>query len=237
MRLAPRSPSPRVIAVEQKDPYTGADALADAAPDVWITKWVDYSSKYGVGYLLSDGSYGVCFNDSTKIVLSGSSFDYISRNSKDWPETRSSHSLDDYPEDVKKKVTLLKHFRNYLSSGTGNREGATVGGSIMPHDRARKAVHEPGQAEYVRRWTKNKQATLFQLSNKVVHVIFSDGSEVVLASKAQAVMYVDKAGQVNHHSLSGAIDMKNPALVKRLRYTREILLSLPSARGAELVPP
>ena len=36
---------------------------------MWVRKWVDYSSKYGLGYLLSNGSTGVFFNDSTKIVL------------------------------------------------------------------------------------------------------------------------------------------------------------------------
>lgn len=38
-------------------------------PNVWIKKWVDYSSKYGLGYLLSNNATGVFFNDSTKIVV------------------------------------------------------------------------------------------------------------------------------------------------------------------------
>ncbi len=33
-------------------------------------RWVDYSKKYGLGYSLSDGRYGVFFNDATKILLS-----------------------------------------------------------------------------------------------------------------------------------------------------------------------
>lgn len=40
-----------------------------SANTVWVTKWVDYSTKYGLGYLLSDQSAGVFFNDSTKIVV------------------------------------------------------------------------------------------------------------------------------------------------------------------------
>lgn len=36
---------------------------------VWVIKWVDYSAKYGLGYLMSNGCFGVFFNDSTKIVL------------------------------------------------------------------------------------------------------------------------------------------------------------------------
>lgn len=50
-------------------------------PEVWVKKWVDYSSKYGLGYLLSNGMTGVFFNDSSKIVLdaNGHDFDYMER--------------------------------------------------------------------------------------------------------------------------------------------------------------
>jgi len=37
--------------------------------DICVKKWVDYSTKYGMGYLLSNGTTGVFFNDSTKIIL------------------------------------------------------------------------------------------------------------------------------------------------------------------------
>lgn len=37
--------------------------------EIYVKKWVDYSSKYGLGYLLSNGYTGVFFNDSTKIIL------------------------------------------------------------------------------------------------------------------------------------------------------------------------
>lgn len=36
---------------------------------MWVKKWVDYSAKYGLGYLMSNGSYGVFFNDSSKLIL------------------------------------------------------------------------------------------------------------------------------------------------------------------------
>ena len=38
-------------------------------PMIWISKWVDYSDKYGFGYALSDESIGVLFNDITKLLL------------------------------------------------------------------------------------------------------------------------------------------------------------------------
>ena len=36
---------------------------------VWVSKWVDYSDKYGFGYQLSDDTIGVIFNDLTKLLL------------------------------------------------------------------------------------------------------------------------------------------------------------------------
>jgi len=56
---------------------------------MWISKWVDYSSKYGLGYMLSDGSTGVYFNDATKIILhpSGTYFEYLSKQSNEKVDT------------------------------------------------------------------------------------------------------------------------------------------------------
>lgn len=50
-----------------------------------MKKWVDYSSKYGLGYLLSNGATGVFFNDSTKIILNAKTdyFEYMERKGND----------------------------------------------------------------------------------------------------------------------------------------------------------
>lgn len=36
---------------------------------VWVTKWVDYSNKYGFGFQLSNNSIGVFFNDTSRIII------------------------------------------------------------------------------------------------------------------------------------------------------------------------
>lgn len=40
--------------------------VRDVVP-LFITKWIDYSNKYGLGFQLSDKSVGILFNDHTKI--------------------------------------------------------------------------------------------------------------------------------------------------------------------------
>lgn len=38
---------------------------------MFITKWVDYTNKFGIGYVLTDGTVGVMFNDNSGIVCEG----------------------------------------------------------------------------------------------------------------------------------------------------------------------
>ena len=76
--------------------------------EVWVKKWVDYSSKYGLGYLLSNGFTGVFFNDSSKIILDPkmSNFNYIERRMSDKQEVAYSHTLSEYPKELQKKVRI-----------------------------------------------------------------------------------------------------------------------------------
>jgi hypothetical protein len=82
-----------------------------SSPLVWICKWVDYSDKYGFGYHLSDDSIGVSFNDQTKIILlsDSRSMHYIGKSGKE-----QYHKIDDFPDELIKKVKLLKYFQQYM---------------------------------------------------------------------------------------------------------------------------
>lgn len=40
-----------------------------SVPIYWVSKWVDYSDKYGFGYQLCDNSHGSLFNDHAQLIL------------------------------------------------------------------------------------------------------------------------------------------------------------------------
>ncbi len=122
------------------EPGTALDMVAECSKaaegssQLWVTKWVDYTSKYGLGFLLNNGSAGVYFNDSSKIVLSvnGSNFEYYERNRKSKEAKEEKHTLQEYPESLQKKVTLLKHFTNYLVEQQKKTGGDDGGGGEPP---------------------------------------------------------------------------------------------------------
>lgn len=187
-------------------------------PDVWVKKWVDYSSKYGLGYYLSNGAAGVCFNDSTKIILdpNGCHFDYLEKHGAERQDAVCSYNLTDYPKTLQKKVTLLQHFRSYLegeeTKSTNNTEGLPT----------RKLEH----SICVKKWLKTKHAIMFRLSNKIVQVNFQDATEIILSSESKVVTYVNKKRERNSYPLNSALESTNAEMAKRLKYAKEILTKM-----------
>lgn len=194
-----------------RSPAVSSTAL-NANAEAWVKKWVDYSSKYGIGYLLTTGYVGVVFNDATKVVSSpdGTTFWYIERKGEDHKEAMDFYTSSTFPAALQKKVTLLHHFRSYL------------------HPEA--SFQLTTSPVYVKRWTRTRHAILFRLSNKIVQVIFQDHTELVLSSEHKLVTFVDKQGERTSHPLSSALESGNPELSKRLRYTKELLADMMAGR-------
>ncbi len=162
---------------------------------------------------MSDGSTGVYFNDSTKIIVdkNGDNFEYIEKKQGDKADTITPYKMNDYPteRELQKKVTLLQHFRNYLYADSKieyPQEGALDGGYC-----------------YVKKWMKTKHAIMFRLSNKIVQVNFTDKTEIILSSEQKLVTYINLKGERSEYPLATALDSKNAEMAKRLKYTKEIL--------------
>lgn len=205
------------------------DSKPQMSSEIHVKKWVDYSTKYGLGYLLSDGSTGVYFNDSTKIIIdkNGDNFEYIEKKQGDKADTITAYKISDYPpeRELQKKVTLLQHFKNYLYSD-----------SKVELDK--DAPPEAGYT-YVKKWMKTKHAIMFRLSNKIVQVNFTDKTEIILSSEQKLVTYINLKGEKSEYPLATALDSKNAEMAKRLKYTKEILThmlngtNVPANAGAE----
>ena len=90
--------------------------LKNLKKEIYVTKWVDYSNKYGLGYILNNGYIGIYFNDTTKIVLNPieKTFTYIDKKMIDEQELLYTFSMNEYPDEIKKKVYLFNQFKNYL---------------------------------------------------------------------------------------------------------------------------
>jgi POLO box duplicated region len=73
---------------------------------------------------------------------------------------------------------------------------------------------------------QTRQAIMFRLSNKIVQVLFSDKTEILLNSQDKIVSFMNKRGERSHYPLADAMASNNTDMTKRLRYTKDILVHL-----------
>lgn len=213
--------------------YSPQSVSSQHGPPKWVIRYVDYTSKYGLGFLLNDGGSGVYFNDSTKTALEseGDSFQYIERKRDDKsmstsrrPETTvETFSLASYPDSLKKKVTLLTHFRNYLIDQQKKAAQDNLDNEPLFIGSAKTA---DGDLVYVKKWVQTKHAILFRLSDQTIQVVFYDQTEVLLTPNTRYVTYVDKNRARSTYSLTDELVGTSTEIEKRLKYTKEIVSQL-----------
>ena len=184
--------------------------------EVVVNKWIDYSTKYGLGYVLSNKNVGVLFNDFTKIIINpmGMNFMYIEKKNNGKVDIISQHSFnEEFNKDLQKKVTLIQHFKSYLLNEDKSN----------PIKKSESNNIQKDNLVYVKKWIRTKHAILFRLSNKIVQICFLDSTEIILKGESKLVTYINKKNEKLNYPLSTAMESDNKEMTKRLKYTKDIL--------------
>ena len=143
------------------------------------------------------------------------------------PET---HTLSKHPETLQKKVTLLKHFRNYLIEQHKRDDSIEEDLRVLNQfNNDEEDVSTP--TIFLKKWVRTKHAILFRLSNQTVQVVFYDHTEIVLTTDARVVTYVNKKQERETYHLSDVMmSTEHGDVKKRLKYAEGILQQLVSSQ-------
>ena len=129
--------------------------------------------------------------------------------------------VSEYPKDLEKKVTLLRHFKSYMQDNL-SKDSASEGGDSHHHRFTDQGVVA------LRKWLRTKHAMFFRLSNSVVQINFFDHSKMVLSNGGLSVLYINKS-RVSR-SLFLPTDLQHHPekadILTRLKYAKEIMEEL-----------
>ena len=132
---------------------------------MFISKWVDYSNKFGFGFQLSDGSVGVLFNDSTKIgtMLASDNVEFTDMKGKifkfPWDEKNDNQP---FPE-LKDRVSLLKYYIQYMEEHLADSITFYPG-----MDTVKKGLK--ASVPQLRRWNRRGNCVAMELNIQLVQV-------------------------------------------------------------------
>eukprot|EP00051_Salpingoeca_urceolata_P002091 m.329 g.329 ORF g.329 m.329 type:complete len:619 (+) comp118_c0_seq1:411-2267(+) len=184
----------------------------------WISKWVDYSNKYGLGYQLSNSSVGVLFNDSTKMVLAADQrhIESVDRDSRGAAVTLCT--LDSYPDTLSKKVILLKYFQSYMSEHLLNGAAAVESAS----------THEPSVVGlvHVKKWIRTKHAIVFRLSNNLIQINFFDHTKLIVNTPEGQATFIEQGPISNTYRLDDIAASSHRTaedMINRLTYATDVI--------------
>nr|XP_056700024.1 serine/threonine-protein kinase PLK3 [Euleptes europaea] len=180
---------------------------------VWVSKWVDYSNKYGFGYQLSNRSIGVLFNDGTHMTLSANwkKVHYNLTNSKHFSFPASA-----VPEQLQGQMSVLQYFASYM-------EQHLMKGGDLP------SIDEAGQLPLLLlQWVKTDQALLMLFSNGTFQVNFYNDHTKVIFSKPDhscLLTYINRDRNSYSYKLSSIAELGcSPELQHRLKYILKLLI-------------
>uniref|UniRef100_A0A669F0H3 Serine/threonine-protein kinase PLK3 n=1 Tax=Oreochromis niloticus TaxID=8128 RepID=A0A669F0H3_ORENI len=140
----------------------------------WVTKWVDYSNKYGFGYQLSDHTVGVLFNNGTHMSLlpDRKTIHYYAELGQ-----RSVFPTCEVPEHFVGQVTVLKYFSHYMEENLmDGGDLGTITDSHMPR-------------LYLLQWLKSDRALMMLFNDGTFQVNFyHDHTKIILCCQRDEYM-------------------------------------------------
>ncbi|XP_073451644.1 serine/threonine-protein kinase PLK2-like isoform X1 [Aquarana catesbeiana] len=184
------------------------------SPILWVTKWVDYSNKYGFGYQLSDDCTGVLLTDGTHVVLSPYTQKVCYSTSSEEHITFPEWSP---PCKLEAKMRILKFFFQYMQKNV--LEGGNLRGAPSLSVRTLCLLH----------FLKTDQALLMLFSNGTLQVNFyHDRTKIILSRGKQGYLlsFVDQDRQSCTVPLSVLKAGCPPLIIQRLEYALIMLESL-----------
>jgi cell cycle serine/threonine-protein kinase CDC5/MSD2 len=172
--------------------HTGKEMLSlwqgtDKTPSLFISKWVDFSHRYGLSYQLSDGNVGVLFRNNTVMLMTPdhSSFLSFDLNIKhnNWVGVFVDPATTD-PGDAK-KVKLLKMFDEYMREKLRMYELSS---------NRRNQFHLDVNPLFIVNYQRLKECVMFHMNNGTYQFNFTDHYKLVISRNGRQVDIIDSQG-------------------------------------------
>lgn len=174
-----------------------------AAPKYCVARFCDHSDKYGLGYMLADGTVGACFNDLTRMVM-----DPFETFVQYWDnyQTTVPEIMDPKTGPQQKKLSLLRRFSDSLKKTKSMFE--------LPEHRFNQSV----PMRHVKYWMRNDQATLFRMDDRNIQVNFNDRTKLIIFWNTKQMMMVHNIKEIGQVIAISDVTNQSPMSEERKRF-------------------
>lgn len=157
------------------DSVIDSNTLPTCENPTLISKWVDYSNKYGFSYQMNNNDIGVFFKDSNtilKLTNNDQFLELLYHEGEGW--TCIENSIHNPPLKCRKQLDLVDFFAKYMNSNL-SKVGET---------------EERKEIVFLRRYTRTSDYIMFEMTNGNFQFNFKDHHKVVISKNGLALTHV-----------------------------------------------
>lgn len=204
-----------------------------------ISKYFDYSTKFGLVFFINCSHFGICFNDFSNIIKFCSddinvqnTYTYYDTDGIE-DSTLTEEELKKYLKDMnidkemaKKYEIFQKIYYKHFSDFKQLRESEK--GDLYPYSSENNF--------YVKKFLISKNGTFFRLSNKVIQIFFIDNTELNLSTESTKFLYINQGEKEINRDISEAINGTDKDLCNKIQLAKNILIYFVKLQKSKKVP-
>ena len=204
-----------------------------------ISKYFDYSSKFGFVYFINNTHIGICFNDYSNILrhinkdqndqdlANTNNYDYIyleknAQSSQNFDEIELENYLasKNTSKEIIKKFEIFKHIVNkHLKDFDEVKKIKFVNNATTYNNDG-----VSNKLFFVKKFLISKTAILFRLSNKLIQIFFNDNTELTFSTETTDFVFKNKKGEEEQESLQNAMTGDDNDLIKKIKVAKNLMV-------------
>ena len=183
--------------------------------------------KYGLGYRLNNNNFGVCFNDSSKIIQNQNNTNkfFYMENKEDGRDYESNEQ--DMPRDVQKKYNILQGFINILSYKEKYSFSHTSQNGEIEHQEINDNDKILNCPIFVKQfYAYDNESILLRFNNKTIQIYFLNGENILLSKDEKDVTFIrvdNERLERSTYRLDEVMESQNFEIIRKLQYSKSLL--------------
>ena len=216
---------------------------------VKISKFFDYSSKFGYVYFINNTHLGICFNDFTNIVKTYQPI--LTINNKQLKNeylyyekdgslflSLSESQLNDYLKDINTSREMVKKFEIFKRINRKHKtqfdEMLKLSDEFIPFNFNSKEGER--NAIFIKRFLGSKAGVLFRLNNKLIQIFFNDDTEINFNTECSNFLYIDKNKKEMNRDIQDVVNIKDIDLSNKINISKNMLIYFVKKHKSKKVP-
>ena len=209
-----------------------------------ISKYFNYSSKFGFVYFINNTHIGICFNDFSNILKSvpqnqNEKSEYLYYEKDGQPYTPLDDTeLNNYLKNESTSRDIIKKFEIFKRIVEKHQkdfdEIKDLKNVFIPVNF--NNIEGNNKVFFIKKFLVSKNCVLFRLSNKLIQIFFNDDTEVSFSTETTKFLYINQEGKEINRDIQDAMNGTDKDLTNKIKISKNMLIYFVKTHKSKKVP-